>query len=179
VVKAPNSVRTRTFAGIALIHKSDAAPPEQRRGLAWEAIEQFQVADSMHSTYLPTLLNMGLAYYRLDSVETAERCWDRVRVIDAKDPKLMQLEAFLFDRFYKEGLIAGTEKKLADAIALLRKAVKYGPNNADAWYNLGGVYYTSGDRDQARVAWGKALSLKPDHLNARQGMAALNASAVK
>lgn len=179
VVKAPNSVRTRTFAGIALIHKSDAAPPEQRRGLAWEAIEQFQVADSMHSTYLPTLLNMGLAYYRLDSVETAERCWDRVRVIDAKDPKLMQLEAFLFDRFYKEGLIAGTEKKLADAIALLRKAVKYAPNNADAWYNLGGVYYTSGDRDQARVAWEKALSLKPDHLNARQGMAALNASAVK
>ncbi|HRH69695.1 MAG TPA: tetratricopeptide repeat protein [Flavobacteriales bacterium] len=176
VAKSPMSVRTRTFAGIALIHKSDAAGPEEKRGLAWEAVEHLRVADSIHSTYLPTLLNMGMAYYRLDSLEAAEHCWDRSREIDANDPKLKELERFLFDLYYKGGLTAGTKGDYPEAIRQLSKAVKYAPDNADAWYNLGGVLYTTKDLDGARTAWERALELKPDHLQTKQGMFALRAA---
>jgi len=175
VVKAPMSVRTRTFAGIALIHKSDAAPPEQRRDLAWKAVRQFQVADSIHSTYLPTLLNMGLAYFRLDSLESAEKCWDRSREIDANDPKLKELERFLFDMYYQGGLKAGTKGDFLEAVRQLKKAVKYDPLNADAWYNLGGVCFTTKDLAQAETAWKEALRLDPEHAQAKLGMVALRA----
>ena len=119
---------------------------------------------------------MGLAYYRLDSLGTAEHCWDRSREIDANDPKLQELERFLFDLYYKGGLTAGTKGDFPEAIRQLTKAVKYAPENADAWYNLGGVRYTAKDLAGARTAWERALKLKPDHLQTKQGMAALQAA---
>ena len=90
--------------------------------------------------------------------------------------KLEQLDAFLFDRYYQGGLRAGLAGDLASGRTQLEKAVKYAPLNAYAWYNLGGVHYTSGDLDNARNAWAKALELNPAHAQTLQGMRALEAA---
>lgn len=171
----PGSVRAQTFAGIALIHLSDsAATREEKRELAWRAVTHFQRADSVHDTYLPTLLNMGLAYLRLDSMERAEACWDRARLKDPRDPKLLQLEAYLFDRYYRSGVAAGMRGDMVEAMADMEHALRYGPDEANAWYDLGGICYTAGDFACARKAWERTLRLAPQHAQALQGMAALD-----
>lgn len=173
----PNSVRAQTFAGIALIHRCDSAlTPAEKRTHASAAITHLKKAETLHPTYLPTLLNMGLAYYRLDSMALAESCWDRVRTLAPKDPKLLQLEAFLFDRYYRSGVAAGTARDYPKAIADMEHALKYGPTNANAWYDLGGIRYTAGDHAEARQAWERTLQLAPTHAQAQQGMAALSAA---
>jgi len=174
VRNAPNSGRARTYAGIAYIHLSDSATTTaDKRALADSAILHLTVAERIHPTYMPTLLNMGLAYYRLDSLETAERWWDKARAVDPNDGKLKQLDAFLFNRYYQGGLKAGLAGDLASGRTQLEKAVKYAPQNADAWYNLGGVYYTAGSMELARGAWTKALELDPGHSQTLAGMRAL------
>jgi len=176
---SPNSARTNTFAGIALIHASDSArTPAEKRAHALEATRYFMVADSIHRNYMPTLLNMGLAYYRLDSMDTAEMWWDRARLKDPKDAKLMQLDAFLFDRYYRGGVAAGVKGAFPEAMAQLEKALKYAPMNANAWYDLGGICYNAKEFARARRAWERTLILAPEHAQARQGMAALNAQVV-
>lgn len=170
----PNSVRAQTFAGIALIHRSDsAATLAQKRELAWAAVHHLKKAEELHPTYLPTLLNLGLAYYRLDSMPLAEACWDKVRAKDPKDPKLLQLEAFLFDRYYRLGVAAGTNGDYTIAIEHMEHALQYGGQNANAWYDLGGICYTAKNYSCARSAWERTLQLAPKHEHANRGMAAL------
>ncbi len=62
-----------------------------------------------------------------------------------------------------------------EALKLLEKALEVDPNNADYWYNLGGVSYTIGNFEKAREAWTKTLLLDPDNQEAKQGMSALPA----
>ncbi|MCB0770252.1 MAG: tetratricopeptide repeat protein [Flavobacteriales bacterium] len=175
VAVSRNSARARTYAGIAYIHLADSAQSvSEKRKHAQLAVEQFLIADSIHPTYMPTLLNMGLAYLRLDSIEVAERWWDRARAIDPTDGKLKDLELYLFDHYYRGGLTAGTAGDLDEGVRQLRKAVKYAPNHADAWYNLGGVLYTAKRYAEARTAWQRTLELAPEHKDANAGMAALN-----
>ncbi|MEZ4739723.1 MAG: tetratricopeptide repeat protein [Flavobacteriales bacterium] len=170
-----NSARARTYAGIAYIHLSDSAKdPLEKRAHAMAAVEHLRIADSIHPGYMPTLLNMGLAYYRVDSLEVAESWWDKAREKDPNDGKLKDLETFLFDHYYRSGLTAGLGGDLAEGERLLKKAVRYAPRNPDAWYNLGGVYYTAKRYPEAEAAWRKALELSPEHRDARAGMAALS-----
>jgi tetratricopeptide (TPR) repeat protein len=64
-------------------------------------------------------------------------------------------------------------KRPLEALNLLEKALEVDPNNADYWYNLGGVSYTVGDFEKAREAWTKTLLLDPNNQEAKQGMSAL------
>jgi hypothetical protein len=176
VLASPNSVRARTFAGIALIHRSDeAASPDEKRALALAALDQFHNADVIHDTYMPTLLNMGLAYQRLDSMETAIRCWERARQKDPNDEKLKDLDHYLHQKFLKEGIAAGTAGAYDKAIGLMHRAAYYDSTNVDVWYNLGGICFTALRDEEARTAWERALKLVPDHRDATAGMHALQA----
>ncbi|MBL7950901.1 MAG: tetratricopeptide repeat protein [Flavobacteriales bacterium] len=176
VAAVPNSVRARTFAGIALIHRSESTKDtiEQARSLQ-SSIVHFQVADSLHDRYMPTLLNMGIGYYRMDSLDAAIRCWERARDVDPADEKLRELDGFLHDRFLQEGNTAGLRGDWEKGIGLLNQALHYDSLSVDAWYNLGGIHFTARHYAEARIAWERTLRLRPDHAQARAGTAALNA----
>lgn len=74
VRNAPKSARSRTYAGIAYIHLIDSATtPTYKRAMADSAIVHRTVAERVHPTYMPNLLNMGLTSYGMDSLERAER----------------------------------------------------------------------------------------------------------
>lgn len=104
----------------------------------------------------------------------AEACWDRARLKDPLDPKLLQLEAYLFDKYYRSGVAAGTKGDYETAVADMEHALRYGPTNANAWYDLGGICYTARNFPCARKAWERTLQLAPQHPQASQGMAALS-----
>lgn len=175
VATSANSARANTYAGVACIHLSDAAhDPAEKRVSAMKAIGFLRRSEAIKPMYVPNYLNLGVAYMRLDEVQRAEAAWDTARVLDPASGLLKQYDAYLFDLYYRRGLKAGAERDNTGAITDLRKALKYGPGKADAWYNLGGAYYTIGDTAQARNCWERTLKLDPRNAGAQQGLGALS-----
>lgn len=175
VAVSDRSARANTYAGIAAIHRCDAARnAQEKRAWALQAITWFRTAEAIKSDYVPIWLNMGVAWVRLDSLEQAEAAWEKVRAREPDDPLLRTYDEHLFKTYYTKGLQAGSVNDLPGAMRNLTKAVQYGPGNADAWYNLGGARYTVGDTAGARTAWAAALRIEPAHAGALQGLAALS-----
>jgi len=174
VLVSSRSARANTYAGIACIRKSQTLPDKNaQHGLASRALVFFARADSIVPDYLPVLLNRGAAYFILDSISAAEGTWDRARTIEPENTMLKNYDALLFDHYYRKGLKAGTEHDLTTSVAALTKAVRYGPDKTDAWYNLGGACFTAGDTAAARSSWERALQLDPRNAGAQQGLNAL------
>lgn len=169
-----HSARANTYAGIACIRKCQSiADKNTQRDFAAQALVFFAHADSIVPDYLPVLLNRGAAYFLLDSIPAAEESWDLARALEPENTMLKSYEALLFDHYYRQGLEAGTERNFPAAIAALEKSVRYGPGKADAWYNLGGAYFTAGDTAKARTSWDRTLQLDPRNTGAQQGLNAL------
>jgi tetratricopeptide (TPR) repeat protein len=169
-----HSARANTYAGIACIRKCQSiADKNTQRDFAAQALVFFARADSIVPDYLPVLLNRGAAYFLLDSIPAAEISWDLARALEPENTMLKSYEALLFDHYYRQGLKAGTERNFPAAIAALEKSVRYGPGKADAWYNLGGAYFTAGDTAKARTSWDRTLQLDPRNMGAQQGLNAL------
>jgi tetratricopeptide (TPR) repeat protein len=169
-----HSARANTYAGIACIRKCQSiADKNTQRDFAAQALVFFARADSIVPDYLPVLLNRGAAYFLLDSIPAAEISWDLARALEPENTMLKSYEALLFDHYYRQGLKAGTERNFPAAIAALEKSVRYGPGKADAWYNLGGAYFTAGDTAKARTSWDRTLQLDPRNAGAQQGLNAL------
>ncbi len=169
-----NSARANTYAGIAWIHLCDATnDPAEKRSRVNKAIALFRRSESIKPMYTPNFLNLGAAYSRLDDLRSAEAAWDTARSLDPNSTLLKQYEQYLFDLYYRSGLKAGVDRDNAKAIADLRKAVRYGSLKVDAWYNLGGAYFTTGDTAEARTCWERTLQLDPRNMAAQQGLAAL------
>ncbi len=174
VVVSSRSARANTYAGIACVRKCQGvSDPQSRHELASQALVFFARADSIVPDYMPTLLNGGAAYFLLDSIPAAEASWDRARAFEPDNAMLKGYDALLYDHYYRKGLKAGTDQDLHAAIAALTKAVRYGPQKVDAWYNLGGAYFTIGDQANARKSWEEALRLDPKDQNTLAGMRAL------
>ena len=174
VAVSSHSARANTYAGIACVRKGQGMTAgKDKRDLALRALGYFATADSIVPDYMPTLLNRGVAYLMVDSIPAAEEVWDRARAIEPGNSMLVTYDAALFQHYYQKGLKAGTERDLPASIALLETAVRYGPDKADAWYNLGGACFTAGDTAKARTSWEQALRLDPRNVGAQQGLNAL------
>ena len=175
VAVSTGSARANTYAGIAAIHRCDAARNIQEKSQwAQQAITWFKAAEAIKPDYVPIWLNMGVAWERLDSLEQAEAAWEKVRAREPDNPLLRTYDAHLFRTYYTRGLQAGTARDLPVAMRFLDKAVRYGPGEADAWYNLGGACFTAGDTARSRAAWTETLRIDPAHAGALLGLAALD-----
>ncbi|MFI5135674.1 MAG: tetratricopeptide repeat protein [Chitinophagales bacterium] len=168
------SARANTYAGVALVRLCDAAPDTAtKRKDAREALVYFKRSLQIKNDYLPTLLNMGVAYSRIDSSDAAENAWNRARAIDPNDPNLKGYDDYLYQIYFTKGMLAGKVKNYNAAISLLEKAVNYEPTNADGWYNLGGAYFTVNNFEKAKECWEKTLQINPNYSQAKQGLTAL------
>ena len=168
------SARANTYAGIACVRKCQASTDRtQQQELARQALVFFARADSLVPDYLPTLLNRGVAYLQLDSIASAEAAWDQARAIEPGNTMLKGYDTWLYDHYFRDGMQAGTDRDFPKAVAALEKAVRYGPGKVDAWYNLGGAYFTVGDTSKARTSWERTLGLDPQNAGAQQGLGAM------
>src|SRR4030095_17005015 len=158
-------------AGVALIKLCDESEDTSaQRSFAKQALDYFRKSSTIKENYITTLLNTGVAYSRLDSVEKAEEKWNKAREINPNDRNLPAYDQYLAEAYYHMGLVAGVEKKIDLSIIYLEKSVKYGPTNADGWYNLGGAYFTAKDYLKAKSSWEKAIQLNPQQRQAIEGM---------
>ncbi|MBK9730234.1 MAG: tetratricopeptide repeat protein [Chitinophagaceae bacterium] len=172
---ASGSARANTYAGVAMIKLSDGAKNDTlKRSYAEQALAYFKIADSIKKDYITTLLNMGVVYSRLDSVDAAEEVWSRARNVDPGNSNFLLYDKYLAESYYQRGMEEARNKNLSNCISYLDKAVLYDPKNADAWYNLGGACFTLGQFGKAKECWQKTLQINPNHQDAANGLKALS-----
>jgi hypothetical protein len=175
----PNSVLVNGNAGKAYMDLSEL--PENKgkeKEFIAKAIFHLTRAVSVHKRYVNGYLNLGVAYYKLGNLDKAKEQWDIAKVIYPNNPFLITNFKALGSMYYNKAVILGSKKPLnvpdlLEAIKLLEKATEVDPNNANYWYDLGGVSYMIQDFNKARNAWQKALEIDPKNQRAIQGMAAL------
>lgn len=173
VQTCPNSVRTNNAAGSALLRlANEEKNTEIKNQQIHQAIGYYEKALAVSPGSLDPVLNLGVAYFNLGNYELAEKYWAEVRTKNS-NYDLRQYELMLSTVYVAKGLAISKEQKYDSCIVYFNKAVRYNPNNADAWYNLGGAYYTVTKYDSAAVAWSKTLELNPANEQAKQGMAAI------
>jgi cytochrome c-type biogenesis protein CcmH/NrfG len=63
------------------------------------------------------------------------------------------------------------DKKIQNSLYWFERASKIFPQDPEIWYNLGGSAFSLGDYAKARMAFEKCLQLKPDHQQAKNGLA--------
>lgn len=174
VKTVPGSARANTYAGVALIKLCDEAGTDSlKHYYAAESIHYFKIAEGIKKDYITTLLNMGVAYSRLDSLDAAEQVWARARIIDPGNANFKVYDQYLGEQYYTRGMAAAVKNNLAACISDLERSVKYDPKNANAWYNLGGACFTSGRYEEAKKYWEKTLAVNPNLNDAANGLRAL------
>jgi tetratricopeptide (TPR) repeat protein len=171
--KVPNSALVNGNAGKGYIDLSELPEnKKQEKELVGKSIFYLNRSVSVHKEYVNGYLNLGVAYFKLKNYNKAKECWDRASEIYPNNPFLKRNRELLGATYYNEAMKFGMKQPL-EAIRLLEKAVELDPTNADYWYNIGGASYTIQDFTKARNAWTKALELKPDYEQAKQGLAAI------
>jgi hypothetical protein len=174
VKTSSNSARANTYAGIALIRLCDRSDsPSDKKQYVLHSLDYFRRSLIIKSDYITTLLNIGVAYSRLDSVEEAEAVWNSARSINSYDRNFIVYDRYLAESFYGRGLQAGVNQDFQTAINEFEKSLKYDPMNVEAWYNLGGAYYSSREYMKAKSCWEKTLQLNAKHQQAATGLAAI------
>lgn len=169
----PNSALVNGNAGKAYVDLSEQPENKaQEKALLEKGIYHLSRSIAIHDKYVNGYLNLGVAYFKLNDFDNAKKNWDKAKEIYPNNPFLKRNFELLGATYYNKGMsIGGTDP--VEAIKWLEKAASIDSTNIEYWYNLGGASYTIKDYVKARHAWTKTLQLKPDHLQAQQGMAAL------
>lgn len=169
----PNSTLANGNAGKAYIDLSEKPENKsQETELIKKGIYHLKRSIEIHDKYVNGYLNLGVAYFKLKEYEKAKQNWDKAKEIYPNNPFVKRNMDLLGATYFNEGMSIGG-KDVAAAIKLMEKAVSIDSTNAEYWYNIGGASFTVKDYAKARTAWTKTLQLKPDHVQAQQGMAAL------
>ena len=173
VQTVPNSTLANGNAGKAYIDLSEKPENKsQEKELIQKAIFHLNKSISIHKGYVNGYINLGVAYFKLKEYDKARESWDIAKQIYPNNPFLKRNLKLIGTVYYNDAMVFGPKQPI-EAMKLLEKAIEVDPNNADYWYNLGGVSYTVGDFEKARKAWTKTLLLDPNNLQAKRGMAAL------
>jgi tetratricopeptide (TPR) repeat protein len=126
-----------------------------------KSIDYGTKAVTLHPGFVNGFLNLGIAYAKLEKLDSAKICWDKAFSMYPSHPSKNLYYNLLADSYYRKGFNLGGQQKWAEGKALLQQAVNMSPGNARYWYDLGGFAYNSQDYAKAKEAWAKAYQLNP------------------
>ncbi|UCV17406.1 XrtA/PEP-CTERM system TPR-repeat protein PrsT [Ferribacterium limneticum] len=126
-------------------------------------IERISAAGLSPALQVEVLTMRGNAYIESGKNTLAVESFENARAIDPKSASPLVAEVPML-------LAAG---RLEQAKDKANKAVELAPNDASAWNVKAAVQHASFDASGALVAYGKALTLAPNHVDARIARAAL------
>jgi tetratricopeptide (TPR) repeat protein len=92
--------------------------------------------------------------------------WQKARSLHPNHYLVARNMEFLSDWYMKEGLRLYGMAKPDSALQYMEKSVLCNERNHEAWYNLGGIRFSQGDRISALDCWKKTLALQPSHADA-------------
>ena len=125
-------------------------------------IQRYQQALSRQPNLHHTRFNLGLALQKQGNLTKAEQSY-LVLLSDCPDyaPAYLQL-----------GNLTQQQSRLMAAIDYYRQAIRLAPGAA-AWCNLGVALQAVGEVQQAETAFGQAIALQPNYLEAQNGLGAV------
>lgn len=168
----PNSIMVNNNVAKALIKETDSAKDaDAKNKLLAQALAHTQKALAMHPRFTNAMINQGIIYHLTDRQDSAMKYWLLAKTILPNDPHFPQLSDYFTDR----GLTIG-KNNLPVAIGNFNMAVKLYEQNANAWSNLGGAYYTVKNYDSAAYCWQKTLAINPNDQNALNGYRAITSN---
>ena len=168
----PNSVLCLGNAGARWIDLSER--PENKaheKEYLQKAQGYLNHALELHPKYVNGYLNLGLAYFKLRDYNKAEEIWGTAYRLYPSNPYLVSYYRVLSNVYIQQAFQDAKDKKLPNSLYWFERASKIFPQDPEIWYNLGGSAFSLGDYAKARMAWEKCLQLKPDHQQAKNGLA--------
>ncbi|MCC7302455.1 MAG: tetratricopeptide repeat protein [Bacteroidia bacterium] len=168
----PNSAWMNGNAGRCHIVLADSAKdPSEKQKYLDLAKPYLRKAVSIHPGFVNAWFYLGSVHHRQNNIDSAEYCWNQARIYFPNHPGFKtQYDVLLSSHYVKLAEKKVKENDLPGAIPPLEKALKYKPDDAEMWYNLGGIHYTLKDPQKAYEAWTKCLQVKPDHKLAREAV---------
>jgi hypothetical protein len=171
VETVPNSVLVLGNAGARWIDQSEWPKNVMIKDSCIKKAKGYLLhALDLHPTYVNGYLNLGLAYYKLNDLDSSAIIWKRAEELYPTNPYLNIYYGVIIPRLMAEAYQKGQQKDFQKAVEYMRLAVWLQPNNPETNYNLGGAYFSVGRADSAEVYFRKALKLKPDHKQASEGL---------
>ncbi|MCX6251637.1 MAG: hypothetical protein NTX61_12905 [Bacteroidetes bacterium] len=176
----PNSVMVNINAGKAFIDLFDQYKPVNdsiaRFGLLDSASFYLKRAINNYPVYYLGYINLGLISAYKGDLDATESLWNKAESTFSRafHPDFWQkYDNALTKAFYAKGGERFVNKDYPGALSYFTRAVKYSPNDAQLWYDLGGVNYELKNYSRTKECWGKALELNPNHAEARKGYEAI------
>ena len=65
--------------------------------------------------------------------------------------------------WFQVALCLGKLGRINEAVTIYQKAISLDPDYPEAWFNLGGLYWNEGNREQAKITWAEAKARFPGH----------------
>ncbi len=128
------------------------------------AIMYYKQALEIQPQYYDASKYLGLAYLKKEAYDDAELAMYNANKMIKNSDALQILSS--------EYLVLGSRAFQSDqkekAILLCEIAIKAYPQNAEAYYNLGGYYMTLQNLEKAREYWRKALQINPNYKEAKE-----------
>jgi tetratricopeptide (TPR) repeat protein len=127
------------------------------------AIYYYKKSIEIIPDYHDAFVYMAVSYASLDSIPQAKFALD-------KADKLVPNSAgrtLVSSQLVKLGNAAFAKNQVDESLRFYTTAIEINPANAEAYYNLGGIYFYRRNNQFARENWQKALTIKPDYADAQ------------
>ncbi|MBI3521262.1 MAG: tetratricopeptide repeat protein, partial [Bacteroidetes bacterium] len=174
VETVPNSVLVLGNAGARYIDLSDTKNFVAKREESLEkGIKYLKHAIELHPRYVNGYLNLGLGSYKLHRDRDALFYWKQAEFLYPNNPYLKNYYIVFYNDLLNRGYQKAQRGQLDSAIYELRKTIILDKLNPEGFYNLGGAYYQNKQYDKAKYYWEQCLKLKPDHAQAKAGLATI------
>lgn len=124
-----------------------------------QAINDFNKALKLAPAYDEARVNLALVYVEMKEYTKAEETILPVKTDNRRNTTLS-------DIYLKQGLDTYQKGIPKEAITLYEKALTINPQNAEAWYNMGGTYLMQQNVEKAKECWRNVLNINPNHTEA-------------
>ena len=165
---APNSAKTQTYEGVALLNKGTAEKDSIKKNTYFdEAIVYFKKALKIYPAFADPNIDLGNIYAQQGKLDSAKQSLLEAKAIYADIPALNTNLLYLSQCYDKKATEYFAKNNVQQAIQYVNSSLECNPNNVSGLYNLGGYYLNLHDVEKAKEAWTRALRLDPGNANVK------------
>lgn len=172
-IPGQDSTRFNDYNGTLHISDEEVAKggfKNKREAALFKGIGFLKHAIELHPRYVNGYLNLGLAHFKLKNDFEALYFWKNAERLYPNNPYLRSYYTVYSNELKTRGATAFNRGRMDSAAIAYNKWTILDPNNAEAWYNLGGAYFNQQKYRLAQRSWGRALQLKPDYQEVKRVM---------